>query len=59
MPEYDPASAGRAAYLAYREAAAGRSIHNEPLPDWDATPPAIRDYWTYAAQAVIDWYLRG
>lgn len=55
----EPTSGGQAAYQAYCASTGWRSaVSGDPLPSWADQRPAIRQAWTHAAGAAIDWYLK-
>lgn len=47
-------SHGEIAYRAYGDAVGWTNWQGKPMPPWLELPPAIRDGWDAAAQAVLD-----
>jgi hypothetical protein len=41
------------AYEAYGASTGGKNYQGLPMPPWDELPPAIRDAWDAATQAVL------
>ena len=56
--QIDPAELAQLAYKAYGGAVHGRSVRDEPLPDWNDLGPKVQNAWEVAAEAVARKALR-